>query len=109
MRLWPVALIPGGLIRVAGYLMTAIHDLRERDDDHGVGGIMLSANLLGHNSFILIPGQILVLDPAGLHRGPVVEAYTHGLKTASARTHLSGRDHGYDLDRRRRTGCEFRR
>src|SRR5262245_19369485 len=54
-RLWPVALILAGMVRVAGYLI----DRHPRSPAGGmmitaIGGILLSANLLGHNSLILI-------------------------------------------------------
>src|SRR5215831_17584537 len=55
MLLWPVALILAGLVRVAGYLI----DRHPRSPAGGmmitaIGGVLLSANLLHHNSLILI-------------------------------------------------------
>jgi len=63
---------------------------RGRDDDHGDRGIMLSANLLG--KFFILSWANTGSGSCCLHRGPVVEAIYHGLKTCSAEHILSGRD-----------------
>ncbi|HZF39702.1 MAG TPA: DUF4097 family beta strand repeat-containing protein [Blastocatellia bacterium] len=81
MRLWPVALILAGLIRVAGYLI----DRHPRSPAGGmmitaIGGIMLSANLLGHNSFILILGKYWFWILLAFIAGRLLKQYTHRIE-----------------------------
>jgi len=78
MRLWPVALILAGLVRVAGYLI----DRHPRSPAGGlmitaIGGILLSANLLGHNSFILILGKYWFWILLAFIAGRLLKQYTH--------------------------------
>ncbi|HEU0177747.1 MAG TPA: DUF4097 family beta strand repeat-containing protein [Blastocatellia bacterium] len=78
MRLWPVALILAGLVRVAGYLI----DRHPRSPAGGlmitaIGGILLSANLLHHNSFILILGKYWFWILLAFIAGRLLKQYTH--------------------------------
>jgi DUF4097 and DUF4098 domain-containing protein YvlB len=81
MRLWPVALILAGLVRVAGYLI----DRHPRSPAGGmmitaIGGIMLSANLLGHNSLILILGKYWLWILLAFVAGRLLKQYTHRIE-----------------------------
>ncbi len=78
MRLWPVFLILAGIVRVAGYLI----DRHPRSPAGGlmiaaIGGILLSANLLGHNSFILIIGKYWFWILVAFIAARVLKQYTH--------------------------------
>jgi DUF4097 and DUF4098 domain-containing protein YvlB len=81
MRLWPVALILAGLVRVAGYLI----DRHPRSPAGGtmiaaIGGILLSANLLGHNSLILILGKYWFWILLAFIAGRLMKQYTHRIE-----------------------------
>src|SRR5215475_6373548 len=81
MRLWPVALILAGLVRVSGYLI----DRHPRSPVGGmmitaVGGILVSANLLGHNSFILILGKYWFWILLSYVAGRLLRQYTHRIE-----------------------------
>jgi DUF4097 and DUF4098 domain-containing protein YvlB len=81
MRLWPVALILAGLVRVAGYLI----DRHPRSPAGGmmitaIGGVMLSANLLGHNSLILILGKYWFWILLAFIAGRLLKQYTHRIE-----------------------------
>jgi DUF4097 and DUF4098 domain-containing protein YvlB len=81
MLLWPVALILAGLVRVAGYLI----DRHPRSPAGGVmitaiGGILLSANLLGHNSLILILGKYWFWILLAFIGGRLLKQYTHRIE-----------------------------
>jgi DUF4097 and DUF4098 domain-containing protein YvlB len=81
MRLWPVALILAGLVRVAGYLI----DRHPRSPAGGImitaiGGIMLSANLLGHNSLILILAKYWFWILLAFIAGRLLKQYTHRIE-----------------------------
>ncbi|HEY8461855.1 MAG TPA: DUF4097 family beta strand repeat-containing protein [Blastocatellia bacterium] len=78
MRLWPVALILAGLVRVSGYLI----DRHPRSPVGGMmlaalGGILLSANLLGHNSIVLILGAYWFWILLAFVAGRLLKQYTH--------------------------------
>jgi DUF4097 and DUF4098 domain-containing protein YvlB len=77
LRLWPVALILAGLVRVAGYLI----DRHPRSPAGGMmitalGGILLSANLLGHN-YGQIPGKYWFWILLAFIAGRLLKQYTH--------------------------------
>ncbi|MGE0133322.1 MAG: DUF4097 family beta strand repeat-containing protein [Blastocatellales bacterium] len=81
MRFWPVFLILAGIVRVAGYLI----DRHPRSPLGGmmiaaIGGILLSANLLGHNSFILILGKYWFWILLAFIAGRVLKQYTHRIE-----------------------------
>jgi len=81
MRCWPVFLILAGIVRVAGYLI----DRRPRSPVGGmmiaaIGGILFSANLLGHNSFILVLGKYWFWILLAFIAGRVVKQYTHRIE-----------------------------
>jgi DUF4097 and DUF4098 domain-containing protein YvlB/uncharacterized membrane protein HdeD (DUF308 family) len=81
MRCWPVFLILAGIVRVAGYLI----DRHPRSPIGGmmiaaIGGILLSANLLGHNSFLLILGKYWFWILLAFIAGRVVKQYTHRIE-----------------------------
>jgi DUF4097 and DUF4098 domain-containing protein YvlB len=81
MRLWPVALILAGLIRVAGYLI----DRHPRSPVGGImiaaiGGILISANLLGHNTFILILGKYWFWILLAYIAGRLLKQYTYRIE-----------------------------
>jgi DUF4097 and DUF4098 domain-containing protein YvlB len=78
MRLWPVALILAGLVRISGYLI----DRHPRSPAGGmmitaIGGILLSANLLGHNSIVLILGKYWFWILLAFIAGRLLKQYTH--------------------------------
>jgi DUF4097 and DUF4098 domain-containing protein YvlB len=78
MRLWPVALILAGLVRVSGYMI----DRHPRSPVGGmmitaIGGILISANLLGHNSFVLILGKYWFWILLAYVAGRLLKQYTH--------------------------------
>ena len=77
MRLWPVALILAGLVRVAGYLI----DRHPRSPVGGtmltaIGGILLSANLIGHN-YGQIPGKYWFWILLAFIAGRLLKQYTY--------------------------------
>jgi len=79
--LWPVALILAGMVRVAGYLI----DRHPRSPAWGtmivaVGGILLSANLLDHNSLILILGKYWFWILLAFVAGRLLKQYTHRIE-----------------------------
>src|SRR5215475_11391119 len=81
MLLWPVALILAGLVRVAGYLI----DRHPRSPAGGlmiaaIGGIRLSANLLHHNSLILILGKYWFWILLAFVAGRLLKQYTHRIE-----------------------------
>jgi DUF4097 and DUF4098 domain-containing protein YvlB len=81
MRLWPVALILAGLVRVAGYLI----DRHPRSPAGGImivaiGGILLSANLLGHNSLILILSKYWFWILLAFIAGRLLKQYTYRIE-----------------------------
>lgn len=81
MRFWPVFLILAGIVRVAGYVI----DRHPRSPVGGmmiaaIGGVLLSANLLGHNSFILILGKYWFWILLALIVGRVLKQYTHRIE-----------------------------
>jgi DUF4097 and DUF4098 domain-containing protein YvlB len=81
MRLWPVALILAGLVRVAGYMI----DRHPRSPVGGmiiaaIGGILISANLLGHNTFILILGKYWFWILLAYIAGRLLKQYTHRIE-----------------------------
>lgn len=81
MRFWPVFLILAGIVRVAGYLI----DRHPRSPVGGmmiaaIGGVLLSANLLGHNSFILILGKYWFWILLAFIAGRVLKQYTHRIE-----------------------------
>src|SRR5215475_4689220 len=81
MRLWPVALILAGLVRVSGYLI----DRHPRSPVGGmmitaIGGILVSANLLGHNSFILVLGKYWFWILLAYVAGRLLRQYTHRIE-----------------------------
>ncbi|HEY6403316.1 MAG TPA: DUF4097 family beta strand repeat-containing protein [Blastocatellia bacterium] len=81
MRLWPVALILAGLVRVSGYLI----DRHPRSPVGGmmittIGGILLSANLLGHNSIVLILGKYWFWILLAFIAGRLLKQYTHRIE-----------------------------
>jgi DUF4097 and DUF4098 domain-containing protein YvlB len=81
MRLWPVALVLAGFVRVAGYLI----DRHPRSPAGGVmitaiGGILLSANLLGHNSLILILGKYWFWLLLAFTTGRLLKQYAHRIE-----------------------------
>src|SRR5215475_13087321 len=81
MRYWPVFLILAGIVRVAGYLI----DRHPRSPVGGmmiagIGGILLSANLLGHNSFILILGKYWFWILLAFVAGRLLKQYTHRIE-----------------------------
>ena len=78
MRFWPVFLILAGIVRVAGYLI----DRHPRSPVGGmmiaaIGGVLLSANLLGHHSFIQILGKYWFWILLAFIAGRVLKQYTH--------------------------------
>ena len=80
-RLWPVALILAGLVRVTGYLI----DRHPRSPAGGmmitaIGGVLLSANLLGHNSPILILGKYWFWILLAFLAGRLLKQYTHRIE-----------------------------
>ena len=80
-RLWPVALILAGLVRVAGYLI----DRHPRSPVGGmtimaIGGILLSANLLGHNAPILILSKYWFWLLLAFIAGRLLKQYTHRIE-----------------------------
>jgi hypothetical protein len=80
-RLWPVALILAGLVRVSGYLI----DRHPRSPVGGmmitaIGGILVSANLLGHNSFLLILGKYWFWILLSYVAGRLLRQYTHRIE-----------------------------
>src|SRR5262245_25632174 len=80
-ELWPVALILAGMVRVAGYLI----DRHPRSPAGGViitaiGGILRSANLLEHNSFILILGKYWFWILLAFVAGRLLKQYTHRIE-----------------------------
>lgn len=86
MRFWPVFLILAGIVRVAGYLI----DRHPRSPVGGmmiaaIGGVLLSANLLGHHSFIQILGKYWFWILLAFIAGRLLRQYTHriedGVKT----------------------------
>jgi DUF4097 and DUF4098 domain-containing protein YvlB len=81
MRLWPVALILAGMVRVLGYLI----DRHPRSPVGGtmimaIGGILISARLLGHDSFILILGKYWFLILLAYVTGRLLKQYTHRIE-----------------------------
>src|SRR5262249_57549710 len=81
MWLWPVPLILAGLVRVAGYLI----DRHPRSPAGGmmiaaIGGILLSANLLGHNSLILILGKYWFWILLAFIARRLLKQYTHRIE-----------------------------
>src|SRR5215468_7143121 len=81
MLLWPVSLILAGLVRVAGYLI----DRHPRSPAGGmmitaIGGILLTANLLGHNSPILILGKYWFWILLAFIAGRLLKQYTHRIE-----------------------------
>jgi DUF4097 and DUF4098 domain-containing protein YvlB len=81
MRLWPVALILAGLVRVSGYLI----DRHPRSPVGGmmitaIGGILLSANLLGHNSIVLVLGKYWFWILLAFIAGRLLKQYTHRIE-----------------------------
>ncbi|MBO0862401.1 MAG: hypothetical protein J2P21_28665, partial [Chloracidobacterium sp.] len=81
MWLWPVGLILAGLVRVSGYLI----DRHPRSPVGGmmitaIGGILVSANLLGHNSFILILGKYWFWILLAYISGRLLKQYTHRIE-----------------------------
>jgi DUF4097 and DUF4098 domain-containing protein YvlB len=81
MWLWPVALVLAGLVRVAGYLI----DRHPRSPAGGMmlmaaGGILLSANLLGHKSLILILGKYWFWILLAFIAGRLLKQYTHRIE-----------------------------
>jgi DUF4097 and DUF4098 domain-containing protein YvlB len=77
-RLWPVALILAGLVRVAGYLI----DRHPRSPVSGmmitaIGGILLTANLLGHNAPVQILGKYWFWILLAFIAGRLLKQYTH--------------------------------
>ncbi|HEU0185971.1 MAG TPA: DUF4097 family beta strand repeat-containing protein [Blastocatellia bacterium] len=81
MRLWPAALILAGLVRVSGYLI----DRHPRSPMGGmmitaIGGILLSANLLGHNSIVLILGKYWFWMLLAFVAGRLLKQYTHRIE-----------------------------
>jgi DUF4097 and DUF4098 domain-containing protein YvlB/uncharacterized membrane protein HdeD (DUF308 family) len=80
-RFWPVFLILAGVVRVAGYLI----DRHPRSPIGGmmlaaIGGILLSANLLSHNSFLLILGKYWFWLLLAFIIGRVLKQYTHRIE-----------------------------
>ncbi len=77
-RLWPVALILAGLVRVAGYLIDR-HPLSPVGGTMiaATGGILLSANLLGHNSLVLILGRYWFWILLAFVAGRLLKQYAH--------------------------------
>jgi DUF4097 and DUF4098 domain-containing protein YvlB len=81
MRFWPVFLILAGIVRVAGYLI----DRHPRSPVGGmmiaaIGGILLSANLLGHHSFIQILGKYWFWILLAFIAGRLLKQYTHRIE-----------------------------
>jgi DUF4097 and DUF4098 domain-containing protein YvlB len=81
MQLWPVTLILAGLVRVSGYLI----DRHPRSPAGGtmiaaIGGILLAANLLGHNSLILILGKYWFWILLAFIVGRLLKQYTHRIE-----------------------------
>ena len=81
MRLWPVALILAGLVRVSGYLI----DRHPRSPVGGmmiaaIGGILLSANLLEHNSLVLILGKYWFWILLAFIAGRLLKQYTRRIE-----------------------------
>src|SRR5262245_17618330 len=79
--LWPVALILAGFVRVAGYLI----DRHPRSPAGGImimaiGGIWLSANLLDHNSLLLILGKYWFWILLAFIAGRLLKQYTHRIE-----------------------------
>lgn len=77
-RLWPVALILAGLVRVAGYLI----DRHPRSPVGGMmimalGGVLLSANLRGHNAPVQILGKYWFWILLAFIAGRLLKQYTH--------------------------------
>jgi DUF4097 and DUF4098 domain-containing protein YvlB/uncharacterized membrane protein HdeD (DUF308 family) len=81
MRFWPVFLILAGVVRVAGYLI----DRHPRSPVGGmmiaaVGGILLSANLLGDRSLIQILGKYWFWILLAFVAGRLLKQYTHRIE-----------------------------
>ncbi len=81
MRFWPVFLILAGTVRVAGYLI----DRHPRSPIGGmmiaaIGGILLSANLLGDRSLIQILGKYWFWILLAFIAGRVLKQYTHRIE-----------------------------
>ena len=81
MRFWPVFLILAGIVRVAGYLI----DRHPRSPVGGmmiaaIGGVLLSANLLGHHSFIQILGKYWFWILLAFIAGRLLKQYTHRIE-----------------------------
>jgi DUF4097 and DUF4098 domain-containing protein YvlB len=77
-KLWPAFLILGGLVRVAGFLI----DRHPRSPVGGmmitaVGGILLSANLRGDRSLLLLFGQYWFWLLLALMIGRILRQYLH--------------------------------
>src|SRR5262245_48278475 len=80
-RLWPVALILAGLVLVAGYLI----DRHPRSPAGGmmitaVGGVLLSAKLLGHDSLILLLNKYWFWILLAFIAGRLLKQYTHRIE-----------------------------
>src|SRR5215510_6790449 len=81
MRLWPVAMVLAGLGPVARYLIA-----RDPSSPAGgmmitaIGGVLLSANLLGHNSPILILGKYWFWILLAFVAGRLLKQYTQRIE-----------------------------
>ncbi len=81
MRIWPVFLILAGIVRVVGYLI----DRRPRSPVGGMmiaalGGILFSASLLGHFSFIQILSKYWFWMLLAYLTGRLLRQYTHRIE-----------------------------
>lgn len=81
MRLWPVGLILAGMVRVAGYLI----DRRPCSPVGGTmfiatGGILLSANLLGHHSLTLVLSRYWFWFLLAYVLGRLLRQYTYRIE-----------------------------
>ena len=77
-RFWPLFLVLAGIVRLLGFLI----DRHPKSPVGGmlittVGGILLSANLLGHNSFLLLIGKYWFWLLSALIAGRVMKQYLH--------------------------------
>jgi DUF4097 and DUF4098 domain-containing protein YvlB/uncharacterized membrane protein HdeD (DUF308 family) len=78
MRFWPVFLILAGIVRVAGFLI----DRHPKSPVGGMlvtalGGVLLSANLLAHNSLLLVIGKYWFWFLLALVAGRVMKQSLH--------------------------------
>ncbi|MGH9843505.1 MAG: hypothetical protein ACREEM_32605, partial [Blastocatellia bacterium] len=83
-RFWPLFLVLAGVVRLLGFLI----DRHPKSPVGGmlitaVGGILLSANLLGHTSFLLLLGKYWFWLLLAFIAGRVMKQYLHNPRDGS--------------------------